>query len=152
MKMKCWPVCFVKSCKYVRNNKIIGDWCLYDMIHLFSLIYDRWSPYFCTTIQPEGYRMCSLSIVEDFQKNFLHGEVTIQILKAEDLCDKDDIAHNQTNASCIFLKRTFKFSKKLENPFVGVYLGNNCICQTSCHSNEYEFEINVPKISMFYYY
>ena len=96
--------------------------------------------------------MCSLSIAEDFQKSFLHGELTIQILKAEDLSGADENAHNQGNASCIFLKRAFKFSQKLENPFVGVYLGNNCICQTSCHSNEYEFEINIPKTSMCYSY
>ena len=96
--------------------------------------------------------MCSLSIAEDFQKNFLHGEVTIQILKAEDLSDTDGNALNQGNVSCIFLKRAFKFSQKLENPFVGVYLGNNCICQTSCHPNEYEFEINLPKTSMCYSY
>ena len=94
--------------------------------------------------------MCSLSIAEDFQKSFLHGELTIQILKAEELSDIDENTHNQGNASCIFLKRAFKFSQKLENPFVGVYLGNNCICQTSCHSNEYEFEINIPKTSICY--
>ena len=96
--------------------------------------------------------MCSLSIAEDFQNNFLHGEVTIQIFKAEDLSDTDGSALNQGNVSCIFLKRAFKFSQKLENPFVGVYLGNNCICQTSCHPNEYEFEINLPKTSMCYSY
>ena len=49
--------------------------------------------------------MCSLSIAEDFQKSFLHGELTIRILKAEELSDIDENTHNQGNASCIFLKR-----------------------------------------------
>ena len=83
--------------------------------------------------------MNELSIVEQFHNNFLHGELNIKILKAEDLCGNKDTPSNENNAKCIFLKRAFSCAKKLENPFVAIYLEDNCICQTSSYTNRYNF-------------
>lgn len=83
--------------------------------------------------------MNELSIVEQFHNNFLHGELNIRILKAEDLCGVEDTLANEKNAQCIFLKRAFSCAKKMENPFVAIYLEDNCICQTSSYANRYDF-------------
>ena len=80
----------------------------------------------------------SLSIVEQFETNFLHGEVSIQIFKAEDLYSTSATDVQCKNTNCIFIKRAFAFSKKSGNPFVAINLGDSCICETSCYSNRYK--------------
>ena len=80
------------------------------------------------------------TIVEEFQNSFLHGDFIIQIAKAENLCNSASIAEPEDVTGCIFLKRAFTFSRNFETPFVAIYLGNNCICQTSCHANKYELQ------------
>ena len=80
------------------------------------------------------------TIVEEFHNNFLHGDLTIQILKAENLLNSKESDETQDVTGCIFLRRAFTFSKKLEDPFVAIYLGDNCIAQTSCHKNKYDLQ------------
>ena len=80
------------------------------------------------------------TIVEEFYKNFLHGELVIQIMKAEGLINTDHGVklyglHNI--GTCISVKRAFTFSKNLADPFVSIYLGDSCLCRTSCKSDKY---------------
>ena len=74
------------------------------------------------------------TIAEEFYKDFLHGELVIQIVKAEGLCNEDDGVKPyslQNLGRCIPAKRAFTFSKNFSDPFVCIYLGESCICQTS---------------------
>ena len=74
------------------------------------------------------------TIVEEFYKNFLHGELVIQIVRAEGLINTDHGVKSyglESIGSCIPIERAFSFSKNLSDPFVAIYLGESCLCQTS---------------------
>ena len=74
------------------------------------------------------------TIAEEFYKDFLHGELVIQIVKAEGLSNEDDGVKPyslQNIGRCIPMKQAFSISKNFSDPFVCIYLGESCICQTS---------------------
>ena len=74
------------------------------------------------------------TIAEEFYKDFLHGELVIQIVKAEGLSNEDDGVKPyslQNIGRCIPMKQAFSISKNFSDPFVSIYLGESCICQTS---------------------
>ena len=80
------------------------------------------------------------TIVEEFYKNFLHGELVIQIMKAERLTNTDHgikLYGLHNIGTCISVKRAFTFSKNLADPYVSIYLGDSCLCRTSCKSDKY---------------
>ena len=81
------------------------------------------------------------TIVEEFYKNFLHGELIIQIMKAEGLKNTDHgikLYGIHNIGTCISVKRACTFSKNLTDPFVSIYLGDSCLCRTSCKSDKYD--------------
>ena len=81
-----------------------------------------------------------ITIADEFYKNFLHGELVIQIVKAQGLVNTDHgvKAYGFHNfGRCISIDRACTFYKNLSDPFVSIYLGECCLCQTSWKSDKY---------------
>ena len=74
------------------------------------------------------------TIAEEFYTNYLHGELIIQIVKAEGLSNMDHgskLYGCENLGECMSIKRFFTFSKNLSDPFVSIHLGQSCVCKTS---------------------
>ena len=80
----------------------------------------------------------------------------IQIIKAEGLRNEDDGVKPyslQNLGRCIPAKRVFTFSKNFSDPFVCIYLGESCICQTSWISDRFGHDVfNVHDYSVTLYF
>ena len=90
------------------------------------------------------------TIAEEFYKDFLHGELVIQIMTAEGLINTDhgiNLYGLHNIGTCISVKRAFTFSKNLADPFVSIYLGDSCLCRTSCKSDKYDILNNCRLIT-----
>ena len=76
----------------------------------------------------------SPTINEEFYTNYLHGELNINILNAENLTDKDHgiKCYGCENAlRCVSIRRPCAYSKNVSDPFVSIYLEGALICKTS---------------------
>ena len=81
-----------------------------------------------------------ITIADEFYKNFLHGELVIQIVKAQGLVNTDHGVKAygfHDFGRCISIDRACTFYKNLSDPFVSIYLGECCLCQTSWKTDKY---------------